>query len=276
MSQTPNNSDKPSILRTTREARGLTLEIIHEATKIPMDALRAIEEGYSVRILTPFYYKGFIKIYAEFLGLDVAETYKHYGIDQAPKPAVPVASKAKAKEFQPNIVVEKLQGAASVLKPKTIKLVFKVIGALLVVFVLVKISGCIAAQLSKKTSAKKQAQPVLPASTAEKKPKTTAPVVPEPAQAVSAKSINSKVQVAARAVKDTWFRVKADNRVVFESTLRKGSLENWSADKEIELSGKDIERLDLEINGKHVGSLGGGERRIRKVVITKEGLTVKK
>ena len=65
---TDSNNDKPSILKSTREAKGLTLEIVHEATKIPMDALRAIEEGYSVRILSPFYYRGFIKIYAEFLG----------------------------------------------------------------------------------------------------------------------------------------------------------------------------------------------------------------
>ena len=82
MPPTDSNSSKPSILKNTREAKGLTLEIVHEATKIPMDALRAIEEGYSVRILSPFYYRGFIKIYAEFLGLDVGEMYKQYGLDQ--------------------------------------------------------------------------------------------------------------------------------------------------------------------------------------------------
>ena len=77
------NNEKASVLKTTREAKGLTLEIVHEATKIPMDALRAIEEGYSVRILSPFYYRGFIKIYSEFLGLDVAEMFKQYGLDKA-------------------------------------------------------------------------------------------------------------------------------------------------------------------------------------------------
>src|SRR5437868_1229024 len=81
-------SDNPSILKNTRESKGLTLEIVHEATKIPMDALRAIEEGYTSRILSPFYYRGFIKIYSEFLGLNVAEIYKQYGIDQPLKPAM--------------------------------------------------------------------------------------------------------------------------------------------------------------------------------------------
>src|ERR1035441_7311573 len=84
MPTTDSNNSKPSILKNTREAKGLTLEIVHEATKIPMDALRAIEEGYSVRILSPFYYRGFIKIYSEFLGLNVGDMYKQYGLDQAP------------------------------------------------------------------------------------------------------------------------------------------------------------------------------------------------
>src|SRR5271156_977718 len=113
MQTTDNNSDKPSILKSTREAKGLTLEIVHEATKIPMDALRAIEEGYSVRILSPFYYRGFIKIYAEFLGLDVGEMYKHYGLDQPPKPTtsatVPVKPKAAAPHSpagRPNVILE--------------------------------------------------------------------------------------------------------------------------------------------------------------------------
>ena len=37
MSTTDSNNDKPSILKNTREAKGMTLEIVHEATKIPMD-----------------------------------------------------------------------------------------------------------------------------------------------------------------------------------------------------------------------------------------------
>ena len=77
-----------SLLKNTREAKGLTLDIVHEATKIPLDALKAIEEGYSVRMLTPFYYRGFLKIYAEFLGLDPVEVLSRYEVQQ-PKPPLP-------------------------------------------------------------------------------------------------------------------------------------------------------------------------------------------
>src|SRR5579863_5977291 len=160
MQPTDNNSNKPSILKSTRESKGLTLEIVHEATKIPMDALRAIEEGYSVRILSPFYYRGFIKIYAEFLGLDVGETYKQYGLDQAPKPtssatisakANPAASGVSQVPAGPNIVLEQLQEwAAFVFKPKNLKLVLKVIVFVLLFLLLFRVGGCIASHMHKK------------------------------------------------------------------------------------------------------------------------------
>ena len=259
---TDKNKDKPSILKSTREAKGFTLEIVHEATKIPMDALRAIEEGYSVRILSPFYYRGFIKIYAEFLGLDVGETYKQYGLDQTPKPtsSVTVSAKASRREVRPNVSLKQTQGAvSSVFKPKTLKFILKLAGALLVLLLLFKMGGCIASHIHKKV--------VLPK-------KQVVQVFKH--ESVQIPSEDNKVEVAVRAVKDTFLRVKTDGNVVFETTLRKGSMESWSADKRIELSGRDIEQLDMEVNGKHVGSLGGGERRIKKVLITQEGLTVKK
>src|SRR5258707_14297451 len=106
------NNDKPSILKSSRESKGLTLEIVHEATKLPMDALNAIEEGYSVRILSPFYYRGFIKIYAEFLSLDVGEMYKQYGLDQPSVKAAPSVTAPPVKTIrkpvvpQPNVLLE--------------------------------------------------------------------------------------------------------------------------------------------------------------------------
>src|SRR3989344_3044844 len=64
---------KGVILKESRESRHISLETVHEGTKIPMDALRAIEEGYTVRSLSSFYYKVFIKMYAQYLGVDARE-----------------------------------------------------------------------------------------------------------------------------------------------------------------------------------------------------------
>jgi len=277
MPPTDSNKEKPSILKDTREAKGLTLDIVHEATKIPLDALKAIEEGYSVRSLSPFYYRGFIKIYAEFLGLDVGETYKHYGIDQpsvkpVPSSVLPVKSRRPSAPAEPNVFLEQLQeGMAFIFKPKTLMLIVKIIGFLILIILLFKMAGCVASHLHKKEmSPKRQAGFYAPDR------RVTAAPEASHHESVQAPSDNNKVEVAVRADRDTWLQVKADGHVVFQMTLSKGSMESWSADERIELSGRDIEQLDMEVNGKHVGSLGGGERRIRKVLVTQEGLTVKK
>jgi len=285
MSATDRNN-KPLILKHTREAKGLTLEIVHEATKIPMDALRAIEEGYSVRILSPFYYRGFIKIYAEFLGLDVQEMYKEYGLDQPAKPATsanaPTSSSRKAPAG-PNVFVEQLQEWSSVIfTPKTFKLILKVLVFVVLAFLLFKMAGCVATHLSKKSVASKKQSGFFwqdkksetPKIQDEEKPLPTPPVAKH--EVLQAQSDNNQVEVAVRATRNTWIQVKADGKVVFQMTLSKGSMETWTADKKIEMSGRNIEQLDMEVNGKHIGSLGGGDRRIRKVLITQEGLTVKK
>jgi len=273
------NNNKSSVLKNAREAKGLTLEIVHEATKIPMDALRAIEEGYSVRILSPFYYRGFIKIYSEFLGLNVGEMYKEYGLDQAPKAASSstVQVKPSREPAGPNLFLEQLQEwAAFVFKPKTLKLILKGIAFLVLILLLFKMAGCVAAHMHKKVEPKVRVYNDVDEERSAPVPAPAPVAVAVKHEIVQAPSDDHKVEVAVRAIKSTWIQVKTDGSVVFQMTLSKGSMENWSADSRIELSGKDIEQLDMEVNGRHIGPLGGGERRIRKVVITPEGLTVKK
>jgi hypothetical protein len=92
---------------------------------------------------------------------------------------------------------------------------------------------------------------------------------------IAAVDTKGKVALALRASRDSWIQVKVDNKVVFQSTMKKGTMENWEANNTIELSGKNINELEMEVNGKHIGALGESHRKAKKVDITKEGLTVK-
>jgi len=83
-SKTPNRAG--IVLKQAREAQGISLDTVHAATKIPMDVLKSIEEGYKVRTLTPFYVKGFMKMYAHYLGVDVSKVVDDYHIEQLPEP----------------------------------------------------------------------------------------------------------------------------------------------------------------------------------------------
>jgi len=109
-------------------------------------------------------------------------------------------------------------------------------------------------------------------------PKVMVPLAPKPIKPVVSKPpavVQKDVNLTVRANQNSWLRVKTDGIVVFQSTLRVGAVETWFADKEIEISGRNINRLEFELNGKMIGTLGRKDRNAKKVVITKRGLSVK-
>ena len=277
-----------AILKNARESQGLSLEIVHEATKIPLDALRAIEEGYTIRMLSPFYYNGFVKMYADYLNIDAAQVIADYKQEELPEHI-----EQEIEDFQ---------------MPKWMTSLFTrqrkqqmVIGAgiLLALFLLIKIIGFMATrepkpiikkEVVKIETVKKEIKKVVqeprkvirqktPKIIAPKEaPKVVAPIVPKPNELVVSKPpvvVQKAVNLTVRANQNSWLRVKTDGIIVFQSTLRVGAVETWLADKEIEISGRNINRLEFELNGKMIGTLGRKDRNAKKVVITKRGLSVK-
>ncbi|MCK5657501.1 MAG: RodZ domain-containing protein [Syntrophobacteria bacterium] len=65
-------------LRAQRQARGIRLEQISADTRISMDMLRAIEHGNVEQLPAPIFIKGFLKAYAEKIGLDPEEVIVEY------------------------------------------------------------------------------------------------------------------------------------------------------------------------------------------------------
>lgn len=65
--------DVGSRLRNTREGLGITIEIASKATRIHARHLSAIESGNFETIASGVQLKGFLRTYAEFLGLDTRE-----------------------------------------------------------------------------------------------------------------------------------------------------------------------------------------------------------
>lgn len=293
------------LLKQARVTKGISLEVVHESTKIPMDVLRAIEEGYTVRTLSPFYYKGFLKIYAQYLNVDIKQVIEDYKTEQLPQ-HIPLQI---AREKQSAIFQERL---TRVLSKKNKQQTLMVIGYLLAAIVVFKVMGFLIHKVFSKDgkapivrTAKEQAKKMPPGKTlkefqiekeraakdaqAARSKEQSALIAKEltqsssgegasvPNQQPAAEKENKKIiDLSVRAKKNTWLQVKIDGAVVFQSILKKGVAETWSADKEIELSGRNINQLEFELNGKMLGALGREERMAKKVVFTKDGLSVKK
>jgi cytoskeletal protein RodZ len=343
MTNPPSSSkdNQSSILKDTRQHKGISLEMVHEATKIPLDALKAIEQGYSVHRLPPFYYRGFIRIYSKYLELDESKVLASYGIAEVvsvrPPPVVaPRESKPKARTTPQAIPADNFvkDTLRPLLKRNLTAARLEQAGKLLVFVVAIvfafKLVGCIVhkgkpqpASLkvekkivepasavkpvkekakSKKDEARKEEtrkEEAMVAARAEHAmvdKKVVASVVPPPIEDIKpdAKTVKTdtkpaetkadaktdkkskRIELTVRATKAGWLQVNADGQIVFQSILKKGDAETWSASDEIELSGKNINLLEFELNGKMLGALGPSDRGAKRVVFTKDGLSVKK
>jgi cytoskeleton protein RodZ len=68
-------------LRAAREEQGLTLDEISIRTRVPKRLLEAIETGDHAALPAPTYSAGFVKAYAQMLGMDQAELSQQFRID---------------------------------------------------------------------------------------------------------------------------------------------------------------------------------------------------
>ncbi len=321
-----------AMLKKEREARGLSLEIVHDATKIPMDALRAIEEGYTIRTLSSFYLKGFLKIYARYLNVDISDI-----LGSGDSLSYIREHSSLPSEEDDNIPLQWLHDMVSTIKPIHIGMLIAIVVGWIIVsgiyrfFVnkrgviqrkgipviigdkqiqkqgfahINKVSRYkVDRQGNKKDSSKKisvksvsrinrglrhinkkrkKARKVK--NVYNKKHKFPKKIPPNVVRTVNTKSAYTEsssvykqeknIVLTVRARKRSWLQVKVDGEVVFQSNLRMGAVETWLADNKIEISGRNINQLEFELNGKMIGTLGRKDRRARRVIITKEGLSV--
>jgi len=300
MANPQNNNPKGKILKEAREAQGIALETVHEMTKIPMDVLRAIEEGYTVRSISPFYMKGFVKMYAQYLGVPVEQVVEEYHREKLP-PASPVTIRPRGNDWV-------LQAGRFFTKRRQQTLV-KAGLALLLLLGFMKIVGAIFHHKKnqpkivahnvqapvarsekkgkqpgggeKKTSGikdvSKEAAPAVPRE--EKKPlPTPVPMSVDNEEGEASrpkKPAEKKINLTVKAQKKGWLQVKVDGNLIFQSVLDEGASESWQAKDSIELSGKNIHNLVFELNGKVLGGLGRADRSARRVIVTQNGLSVK-
>jgi cytoskeletal protein RodZ len=77
------------MLRLGREARKLSIEQVNRETKISVQTLRALEEDDFGAFPSETYVKGFVRTYAEFLGLDGNRLWSMIGSRSAAQAAGP-------------------------------------------------------------------------------------------------------------------------------------------------------------------------------------------
>jgi len=231
-------------LRRSRKARGLSLEEAYQKTKIHIRVLKALEED-AVDQMAPAYVKGLLKIYCAFLGVDPQDFIEE-----------------PAKEKTVSLPLVKPRINISVIK-KRIKLkpIILVVCLAIISIAAFKIGRNVSLYWASRSS--KSTPPKIAT-------KPEAPSLPAPAPVIS------KPSLGIRAKEDCWLEVKADDKTIFRSILKKGHFEYWEAKEEIEFSLGNAGGVDVEVNGKLLSPLGRRGQVIKNIKITKSGLRVPK
>lgn len=278
-SDAPLEKPKAQILKDARESQGLSLATVHEATKIPLDVLRAIEEGYSIRTLPPFYLKGFIKLYAKFLKVD-----EHLVLEKRQEPIIKPIKGTPDEDIHIEEWIERflpLERRQQLIVLGAILIVLFLLFKLIVFFTHPKTAKVIKPSIVVEQQQSPESLNVNPnpEQTQSNPPATqmSQPINEKPKTAnTNITPVAKDIVLTVRAKEKSWLRVKVDGQVVFQSTLRVGAVEKWMADEKIEIAGRNINQLEFELNGKLIGTLGRKDRTAKGVVITKDGLSVTK
>ncbi|MFQ3612164.1 MAG: RodZ domain-containing protein [Cyanobacteriota bacterium] len=258
-----------SLLRQTREARGLTLTEVANDTFIRSQYLQALEQADLSRLPEPVYAQGFLKRYADYLGLD-GETLSRRAFPllstQTPHTPAPLAQASDPSTFA--------------LRPLHLWAAYVVLIVLAVGGLSALLEGTgnpfsrwvvgLQTSLSREGSNSPSARNT-PAALPPTQPTLTTRqlfptldqwtriqgVFPEVLEAYSGGIGQKPVRLDIRVVeRPSWLRVIADGQTVFEATLQPGAELNWEAEQSIVLRTGNAGGVLVTFNNRDLGVMG--------------------
>ena len=232
-----------SLLRAQREALGLTLEQAEEATRIRHRYLEALEAERFADLPGEVYVRGFLRLYAEYLGLDPDEVLSRYR---------PLSRPTRADLVAP----PRLDRARESIGSRLLALVLLALIALGGIYLYQQQTGSEAVASPTPEPIVAALPTPAPASTA-----TTTPQ-PEPtvAPTVTPTPVPQTTTVRIDILGPTGVDVVVDGQLVMSTTLQRGDRHSWTGES-IKLTAANAGNVVLTVNGEHVGVFGANNER---------------
>lgn len=243
-------------LRQSREGRSLSLEEISAKTMIPVRTLRAIEGGDLKQLPEPVYVHGFIRRFADSLGLK--------GVDVAGEFPTTMAMTRSHRRFpwlglrltQPRpmhlyllyvaVIVVAVNGLSRLIEesaPRTVNTANLYEEPL---------------PVEKSGPVPDQVQPPRPAQATNRSTETNK-VTPRPAsKPVASQPDRSQgsVEVSLTFKEQSWVRIVTDGRMAFEGMMQEGAQRSWSADERVVVRAGNAGGVLVALNGGEAKALG--------------------
>jgi cytoskeletal protein RodZ len=247
------------ILRSERQKKGLSVKDVEQATSIRSLYLTAIEEGNYSIVPGEVYLKGFIRNYANFLGLNGTQIVDLYR--QSQNPAASAAPGDKSENGQPgsSTSIDSQKSRDSRDKTSPVKWLL-----------ILLIPAAAAAGYWWYSQMPQQLPPEVknakPAPSAPSNPAQPVQPVPPKPQVTPPAPVQSKpLAVTAKFIDECWTQVIADGKEVYEGIPNPGETLSWEAEQNITLTLGNASGVDISYNGKPQGKLGSkGEVVVKK------------
>nr|WP_238392975.1 RodZ domain-containing protein [Myxacorys almedinensis] len=270
-----------------RQHRSVSLQEVAAKTYIPLRLLNAIEAGRMDLLPEPVFVQGFIRRYADLLGLDGTSISKEFPLNASPVP--PDVLKTVAPPPVPETLVPKLPQPDETIPASSLKVErpdpverptspkppgFEseglssklpwIVGGIAGI-------GAIALLASLLTSPpdanQNPATSIKPVSGTTAQPSPISPPgsasalqeQPTAASPTAAPAATAPVSVKLSLTDDSWVEIQTDGEIVFEGTLPKGTQKTWSGNNQVVVSAGNAGAVSASYNNgaaKVLGTLG--------------------
>ncbi|UFS71268.1 DUF4115 domain-containing protein [Geomonas sp. RF6] len=252
------------LLRSTREARGVTLEEATRTTKISRTYLTAIEEGRFEKLPNPAYIKGFLRLYAGFLGLSGDEVVARYEATLPPAEAHP--EEADHPHLQ---VVERVRfGGHGRWAVPALLLCLVILAAIFLTEGQERMERPAPPQQPAPPpppapAAAPPPQPVLqPVSSAQQAPPGPLPATAGGDSGQGAAPPVKGVMLRLRFNRDSWLTITIDDSITQRYDLKAGDIVEWKGERQFSLDLGDGGAVEAEFNGRPLKPLGEPGRQV--------------
>lgn len=231
-----NIEDLGLYLKQLREEKKISVAQVAQALKTKPETIQALEVNDFQKIPAIPYVKGYLRSYANYLGIDSEQVLAEYN-KQYPITEKPVFLPQGQKLPRVGIDIEKF------IKPKLL------IAIVFVILIIISIVFLITLKTKKKTPApiKETLTSVQTTVPKESEKPTTPPFIPT--------SITTPILLSVHAIDTVWLRVYSDDKIIFQGVLQKGEEENWKAQNEFKLRIGNPSKLNITLNGKPIGNI---------------------
>jgi cytoskeleton protein RodZ len=249
-----------------RQQHAISLDEVANKTFIPLRLLRAIEVGRGDLLPEPIFIQGFIRRYADTLGLDGIDLAKQFStVSAPPSPQVAQAVVPQPAADLPNAPAPKTRPAKDSGSNRSIVYVVSIVlGIGAIAAIIYGIS-----QLSSRSVQTAAEPPQSSTGSASPSPSTASPiaaaVIPvSPSPSASPSPSDAPIQVNLNLVNRSWLRVVVDGKTAFEGTLEKGETRNWTAQKSLTVLAGNAGGVSLAFNGGQAQPMGAAGAVVRK------------